>query len=244
MKSELLYQVLEISKPWQVVDVSYSAQARQIDVYVARTPERSSWFSRPQPATAGSRKQVWRHVNFGHWRCFIHLDSAPPPDALLWSGGSEMPFTHALARQVQQLLTQGLSLQAIGELLDLQFAELWKFKHTLDSVQAALAIGAMTPPAVPLRALHPTSHAGVPDVGAPIWEMLLGGAILIDIRFLSLKLLLTKLRKHASVVEDSDVRRVKVGEIHRYFSRYGHMLEYELAQLHAYAQLHGQENDQ
>lgn len=248
--SELLHQVLDIRKPWQVVDVSYSTQARQVDIHIARAPERSSWFSRPQPAAAGSTRQVWRHVNLGHWRCFIHLSGAvqPPPDASLWSGTREMPFTHALARQVVQLLAQGLTMQAICELLDLQFAELWKFKHTLDSGQTAAASSAGSPTVPPAAAapLRPV-HSNVPDAGDPIWEKLVGGAIHIDIRFLSLKLLLTKLRKHASVIEDSDVRRLKVVEIHRYFSRYEHMLEYELAQLQTlrtYAQPHDQEKNQ
>lgn len=242
--SELLHQVLEIEKPWQVVDVAYDPKARQVDIRIAESQERSSWFARQRPAAVETTKQVWRHVNLAQRRCFIHLHSGllPPPAAALWAGGKEQPFTHALARQVVQLLGQGLKMQAICELLDLQLADLWKFKYALDSGHTGLAASA---PALPLTAAQRGSPgAGVPDAGEAIWEKLLGGSVHIDIRFLSLKLLLTKLRKHVSVIEDSDVRRLKVIEIHRYFSRYEHMLDYELKQLrllHTHAQ--AQEND-
>lgn len=244
--SELLHQVLEIEKPWQVVDVAYDAQARQVDIRIAESPERGSWFSRPRPAAAETTKQVWRHVNLAQRRCFIHLHSTvrPPPAAAQWSGGKELPFTHALARQIVQLLAQGLKMQAICELLDLQLADLWKFKYALDSGQTGLAARA---PTLPLSAAQRSSPgAGVPDAGDAIWEKLLGGSVHIDIRFLSLKLLLTKLRKHVSVIEDNDIRQLKVIEIHRYFSRYEHMLEYELKQLQllrTHTQPQGREND-
>jgi len=229
--SELLQQMLEIEKPWQVVDVSYDTQARQVDIHVAETPARSSWFARPRPAAGETSRQVWRHVNLGQRRCFIHLLTSvqPPPVAALWSGGKALPFTHALARQVIQLLAQGLKMQAICELLDLQLADLWKFKYALDSGQTGLAPSTPAPPAIATPARP--SDSAVPEIGDPIWEKLLGGSIHIDIRFLSLKLLLTKLRKHVTATEDSDVRQLRVMEIHRYLSRYEHVLEYELKQL-------------
>lgn len=244
--SELLQQVLEIEKPWQVVDVSYNTQARQVDIHVAEALERSSWFARPRPTAGETTRQVWRHVNLGQRRCYIHLLSTeqPPPTAALWSGGKAMPFTHALARQVIQLLAQGLKMQAICELLDLQLAELWKFKYALDSGQTGLAPSTPAPP--PSAAPARPADSAVPEVGDPIWEKLLGGSIHIDIRFLSLKLLLTKLRKHVTATEDSDVRRLRVVEIHRYLSRYEHMLEYELKQLQvlrSHSQPQGREKD-
>ncbi len=60
---------------------------------------------------------------------------------------------------------------------------------------------------------------------------LLDGSTNIDIRVLSLKLLLTKLREQMRVITDAEVRVLKAYELQRYFLRYEQMLGHELGQL-------------
>src|SRR5574343_187129 len=67
--------------------------------------------------------------------------------------------------------------------------------------------------------------------GPSIWLELLSGQRQIDIRALSLKLLLTKLRDQAQQITDAEVRLLKAHELQRYFVRHAHLLGHELAQL-------------
>lgn len=143
-----------------------------------------------------------------------------------------MPFTHALSRQIAALLMHGVNLQAICSVLDISLTDLWKLKYNLDSGKTRLTGVAASAPA-PEQSVRPVnaSNDGVPDTTDPIWERLLDGSINIDIRFLSLKLLLTKLREQMRVIEDNDVRMLKVYEIQRYFERNEPRLKHELLQL-------------
>lgn len=231
--TELLQAGLEIDGRWQIVDVSYDSPRRQFDVRVAETAGRGGWFSRPKSAGSASERHVWRHVNVGTRRCFVHLSAAPGqlPSDQPWSGEPDMPFTHALSRQIASLLMHGVNLQAICSLLDISLTDLWKLKYNLESGKTRLA---SVPPSSPSpEPSKPASSAdgGVPDTTDPVWEQLLDGSINIDIRFLSLKLLLTKLREQMRVIDDNDVRMLKIYEIQRYFERNEPRLKHELMQL-------------
>ncbi|GAA0770961.1 hypothetical protein GCM10009107_63130 [Ideonella azotifigens] len=71
----------------------------------------------------------------------------------------------------------------------------------------------------------------LPDATDPLWLALLEGECSLDVRALGLRLLLTQLRSQIRVIEDSDVRMLKLVEIHRYFSRHQGALGYEISQL-------------
>ncbi|MGE5471093.1 MAG: hypothetical protein ACM3X0_09885 [Bacteroidota bacterium] len=226
--TELLHSGLEIDERWQIVDASYDASLRQFDVRVSEPAGREGWFSRPRSASSASEKHVWRHVNMGTRRCFVHLSVTPGqlPVDQPWSGAKDMPFTHALTRQIAALLMQGINLQTICTLLDISLADLWKFKCSLDSGKTRLSPGATA-----AQSAAGTGDSTVPDATDAVWEQLLDGSLNIDIRFLSLKLLLTKLREQMRVIEDSDVRMLKVYELQRYFERNESRLSHELLQL-------------
>ena len=138
---ELLHTGLEIDNRWQILDFSYDSATRQFDVRIGEAGERGGWFSRQKSPGVGSEKHVWRHVNLGTRRCFVHLAVAPGqcPSDLPWSGEKDMPFTHALSRQIAALLLQGVNLQTICSLLDIALTDLWKFKYALDSGKTRLA---------------------------------------------------------------------------------------------------------
>ena len=232
--TELLQAGLEIDSRWQITNAAYDSSRRQFDVHVTETVGRGGWFSRAKTPAAASEKYVWRHVNLGTRRCFVHLSVTPGqlPADQLWSGERDIPFTHALSRQIATLLLHGVNLQAICSALDISITDLWKLKYNLDSGKSRLA-------AIPAANATPTANTeknqsttgSVPDTTNPIWEQLLDGSVNIDIRFLSLKLLLTKLREQMRVIDDNDVRMLKIYEIQRYFERNEPRLKHELAQL-------------
>ncbi len=225
MKSEdLLSQALAIEAPWQIVRVRDDLGKRQIDVWVAPAGQRSGWFFGSRPTVDASREQIWRHINLGNSRCLIH---AVPPAAALgeppsWCGEGELPFTRAMARQIASMLREGVKLQSVCTLLDVTIADLWKFKHNLDSGKAGLTAPSVAPA---------EAASSVPEADDPIWEKLLDGSLNIDIRMLSLKLLLSKLREQMRVITDPEVRVLKSYEIQRYFVRYEQTLGHELGQL-------------
>ncbi|MBK7900993.1 MAG: hypothetical protein KA603_05110 [Azonexus sp.] len=228
MKSEdLLRSVLEVEAPWQIVKVRDDLGKRQVDVWVAQQTGRSGWFFGSKATVPQDREQVWRHINLGGSRCLIHAVPAVMPggQAPLWCGDGDLPFTRAMSRQIASMLLEGVKFQSICSILDVTVADLWKFKHSLDSGKAGLSSAPPPPPA----AAAPSTR--VPEADDPVWEKLLDGSTNIDIRVLSLKLLLTKLREQMRVITDAEVRVLKAYELQRYFLRYEQMLGHELGQL-------------
>ena len=71
----------------------------------------------------------------------------------------------------------------------------------------------------------------MPDVTDPIWQELVEGKLPVDIRVLSLQLLLTRMRTQFATIDDRDVRLLKLRDLHRYVIRNERVLDYELAQL-------------
>lgn len=228
MKAEdLLQKLLEIEPPWQVVRVREDLGKRQVDVWVAPQTGKNSWFFGAKTAIVPEdREQTWRHINLGDTRCVVHAeartDLAPQP----WRGETGQPFTHALSRLVVTMMHDGIKLQSICAILDITVGDLWKFKHGLDSGKTGLS---MTLAPVPADDSAPESK--VPDSEASVWSGLLDGSIDIDIRLLSLKFLLTKMREQMRVITDPEVRALKCHELQRFFVRYEKTLGHELAQL-------------
>ena len=220
MKSEdLLRQALGIEAPWQIVRVRDDLGRRQVDVWVAPSANRGGWFFASRQPVDDDREQVWRHINLGTSRCLVH--AVPPADgaeAPAWCGDDELPFSRAMTRQIADMLRDGVKLQSVCALLDIAIADLWKFKHSLDNGRIGLSGG-------------DTPASRVPEADDPVWERLLAGSAQLDIRVLSLKLLLAKLREQMRVISDPAVRQLKAYELQRYFVRYEAALGHELAQL-------------
>jgi hypothetical protein len=85
----------------------------------------------------------------------------------------------------------------------------------------------------PTHRRRPTS-GDIPDVSDPVWLKLIEGQVDLDIRALSLKLLMTRLRSQLEVITDEEVRMLKLRELHRYFVKNARMLGHELSQLRTY----------
>lgn len=239
MKNEdLLRQALDIDDPWHIVRIRNDLGKRQIDIWVGREV-RKTWFFAARSDTLEPNERVWRHINIGNARCLVHAVVPPGEErfSLQWLGDDGQTFTRSLVRQIGAMLKEGISLQAICSLLDIPVTDLWKLKHGFDSGKTGLPQPTGLPDDIQASAdLMPGEQSVVPATrvpppDSPLWEQLLDGTVNLDIRALSLKLLLTKLREHYAVISDSEVRVLKSHELQRYFVRHEKLLGHELAQL-------------
>lgn len=231
----LLNRMLQVEAPWTVRDYSFSESGRRLDVSLGiETPR--SWFGRIKKTPLEETEKVWRHVNFDQSQCYIHV--FVPKGASLakqnWAGEEDSVFTRAMARQVFALLREGAGYEGICSLLGVAFNDIWKFKYALDSGQANQPQPEPTPrpsasiaaPVIPADASTP-----VPDVDSPVWQQLVESRLDLDIRVLSLKLLLTRIRSQLDLVQDEEMKHLKMRELHRYFLKNQRMLGHELEQL-------------
>ncbi|QBM26271.1 hypothetical protein [Hydrogenophaga pseudoflava] len=232
----LLRQLLLIERPWEVRDYRLDVRKRRCDVWIGQEPERG-WFGRPKSAPAGELA-VWQHLAIGPVRFHLHVTVPHGFESrgIGWMGDAGMPFTRALAARVFALFGEGVPLQSVCTLLDLSLQDVWRYRYALDTGRA----GGSEPvarPAEPAQApaATPTGPApastAVPDVTDPVWLRLLDGDLSLDIKVLSLKLMLTKLRSQLDLIHDEEVRLLKLKELHRYFVKNERVLTHELDQL-------------
>lgn len=239
----LLGRLLRIERPWEIREYQFRPVSQRLDVWVGTQHEQHGWlgFGRKQSAQEVERG-TWQQVNLGDWRCYMHV-LAPADfdvDDLPWIHSLKLPLSKALSRQVFALFNEGVSLDAICAITGIPLDDIWKFKFSLDHgrvrigarAMTALGASAMPAPAVSEPAVAGAVGAGeVPDVADPVWLQLLEGRREIDIRVLSLKLLLTRLRSQMQLIDDDEVRMLKLREIHRYFEKNARMLGHELTQM-------------
>ena len=227
----LLRQLLLIERPWEVREYRLDVRRRRCDVWVFQEPERG-WFGRAKPAPAGETA-VWQHLAIGPVRFHLHvtLPLGFESKGVGWMGETGMPFTRALAARVFALFGEGVSLQSVCTLLDLSLQDVWRYRYALDTGRTGGG-----EPEAPSRPAAPTADpvtasALVPDVTDPVWLRLLDGDMSLDIKVLSLKLMLTRLRSQLDLIHDEEVRMLKLKELHRYFVKNERVLTHELDQL-------------
>lgn len=228
----LLRQLLLIERPWEVRDYRLDVRKRRCDVWIAQEPERG-WFGRAKAAPAGETA-VWQHLAIGPVRFHLHvtLPLGFDPKGIGWMGETGMPFTRALAARVFALFGEGVSLQSVCALLDLSLQDVWRYRYALDTGRAGGAEPEAPVRAAAVSAAEPARpDSAVPDVTDPVWLRLLDGDMSLDIKVLSLKLMLTKLRSQLELIHDEEVRLLKLKELHRYFVKNERVLAHELDQL-------------
>lgn len=225
----LLRHLLLVDGPWEISDYQLDLRKRRCDVWIGPQVERG-WFGRPKKGVPVRMQQhMWQHLSLGSVRFFLHVSipSASEVDKLPWMGDPGLPFTTALAQQVFAFFNEGVSLQAICSLMKLSLNDVWRYRFALDNgrVQVQAAVAATLPSATPDAA------GNVPDVTDPIWLRLANGDLQLDIRVLSLKLMLTRVRSQLDLISDDEVRLLKLRDLHRYFVKNERVLSHELAQL-------------
>lgn len=241
----LLRQLLSVSGGWDVTDYELDLRKQRCDVWVGPQVERG-WFGRPRKTHAGPTDQhVWRHLAFGRTRFVIHVTAPQGSDLsrMIWAGDAGMPFTRALAQHVFLMFNEGLSIEAICKLHGLSLNDVWKYRFAVDNGLVNVQAGqSTTPPAALAQQSAAPRPAGaalmaangsdsVPDVADPVWMQLASGELKLDIRVLSLKLMLTKVRSQLEVIHDDEIRMLKLRDLHRYFIKNERALSYELAQI-------------
>lgn len=221
LTEDLLQKILGIAPPWRIVRLRDDLGKDQIDIWVALQTGKGLFGAVKTAAISESRASVWRHVNLGKWRCLIHaeIDTAHPD--LPWQGDPGQPFTRIMTQRVVTMMRDGLKLQSICSLFDIPVADLWKFRHGLDS--GVIGIGRIS--------ARTAATSSVPDAEAPVWNALMQGDMDIDIRLLSLKFLLTKMREQMRLISDPEVQSLKCYELHAFFVRYEKNLKHEISQL-------------
>lgn len=173
----------------------------------------------------------WAHIGVAGARCEIVLalrDGQQVPSAS-WSGDIDAQFTRTLSRVAMDLLLEGATMDQLSRVLQVPFADLWKFKFRLDQgkTPAPAQLERRNTMPMPLTA----TDDALPDPSDPLWLALLHGERELDVRTLSLKLLLTKLRAQAHGIRDDEVMMLKMVELHRFFERHQVVLQHEIAQL-------------
>lgn len=233
----LLRLLLWIEGPWEITDYQIELRRRRCDVWIGPQVERG-WFGRPRNKVATpTTPHVWQHLALGEIRFRVHV--ALPEDrstqGVAWMGTPGQPFTAALAQQVFTLFNEGLSLQSICSTQKLSLSDVWRYRFALDHGKAQ-AHGSATVPSARARvetaALAPAERSDVvPDVADPVWLRLASGELQLDIRVLSLKLMLTRVRSQLDLISDDEVKLLKLRDLHRYFVKNERVLTHELAQL-------------
>lgn len=229
-------QLLRLDEPWTVTRCETHRALRRYDLWIALEEPRS-WFSLGRRPSRPTESRSWRHMNFGDWQVHLHVTLPQGGDLsrLVWAGERDLPFTRALTQHIFGLLKAGCSFQAVGELLDVPQADVWRFRYFLDHGRWS---GAEAPPAAAAvagvaAAPGVVADDDLPAANDPVWLAVLEGRMQLDIRVLGLKLLLTRLRAQLDLIPDKEVRQLKVQEFHRYFSKNRHLLAFELEQIRA-----------
>lgn len=231
-------ELLGVQPPWQVQSVRIADRDPIVAVQIGRAPESSPRFWGSRRASPGGKRLHWHHLGLAGRRCEITLQLAEGqniPQAP-WSGDPDLPFTHALSRQVLDLMLDGATMAQLCRLLELPLGELWKYKFRLDQGSArAPRVDPAPPPVVAaMPRPEPGTPEGEPAVPAeddPVWQALLTGRRTLEVQALSLRLLLSKLIREAASHDDPDLHRQAAQSLQRYFLRHQALLGPELRQL-------------
>jgi hypothetical protein len=219
--AEVWRQLLRVEEPWSVLGFTIDPVCRNHEVIVGLGTAKG-WFSGAPKAAAPGFERLWRHVNFGDWDVTVRVIAPTGANlsGLPWAGQGGLPFTNLLSQEIFALLRHGLSTQAIAEHLRLPHDDLWRFRHAIDA-------GHWLPP---LEQGTDTDEA-LPSIANPVWLGLLDGTRELDVRLLSLKLMLTKLRSQLAANPGEAARVLTVQELYGFFVRNKRSLEHEIAQL-------------
>lgn len=256
--AEQLALAANIALPWRATRCHVDAAGKMVHLWITRHPQqrvvkKRNWLGMTtvhaaSPPPPEGPDLHWRHLNCMDFTCTVHtLDQLDPRHHdLPWFGQSGFPFSNSLSRQMLACLVEGLELSAICALFKVSFADLWKFKYGLDNglikfdhVPTRKPV-ASDPPAGPAQSVSPPAAAsGVPEVSDPVWEQLLTGSLVIQIKTLGFQLLLTKLMQQVSLQQTDDVKLLKLRELHRYVERNARSLGMELQQLRSHASAMG-----
>lgn len=251
----ILDLILGIKSPCEIVKRTVNHNQRRIDIWVTLQASlasqdvttKSSWFgfkkavpkvSQALEITDFTAFNAWRHLDLADWQIVVHTPSPTPPAMLNqpWTGVVGQHFSHSLSRVIVSMLAEGASLAVICTTLKVNLTDLFKYKFALDKGQVGiLSQGTAVPQTTALlgetRLGAGTIVSVVPSLDNAVWTAIASGKLDIEIKTLSLRLLLTKVKSHFRLAVDDEVRILHVRELHRYFEKNQRSLTHELAQI-------------
>ncbi|MCC5810600.1 MAG: hypothetical protein JJU06_09525 [Ectothiorhodospiraceae bacterium] len=228
---ELYRQLLAIGDPWRVRRLEINVRDKRLDIWVEHVAGSTGGFlSRAlgKKSAGFDRERVWRHLNVGRYRAFVHSEAAPS-GVEPFLGEEGIPFTNAMAARVSSLLAVGTCYRAICTAMDLDFEDVWQLK-------AARYRGADTNDTAPdagneLVAWTSGGLPPIPDVSDPVWERMLAGDHNSRIKILSLRLLLSQTQIQLRNVDDPSLRQQKIHKLRRYFINNARALRPEMQRI-------------
>lgn len=243
--------LLGIQSPWQVVKHAFNPISQRLDVWIATIsssapskPEKSNWFdfgTKTQtttvlPAIDLSSYSAWQHQNMAAWQVYVHspLSMQQSLIHMPWAGEAGQHFSRAMSRQIFGMMEEGASLSVICSALNVSLTDLWKFKLGIDKGTIGIQAKERAPRviATPVAgSLSETTASHVPSLDNLIWIELASGTLNFEVKTLSLRLLLTKIKAQFRLAMDDEVRALHIRELHRYFEKNQRALGHELAQL-------------
>ena len=242
-----------VPRPWRATQYRMDDITKKVHLWITRQAQpqaerKRNWFGMAAvqpvaPAMATGPEMQWRHLNVMNFTCHIH--TTDPLDErhyeLPWLGQPGLPFSNRLSHQVFACLAEGMEMSAVCTMLDIPFADLWRFKYALDKglVKFEYTPAKKTDSATAVASstfMPSTLASNVPDVTDPIWERLITGELNVQIKTLSLQLMFTKLRQQFSLQQNDEVKLMKLRELHRYVERNERSLAHELRQFRELSQ--------
>lgn len=241
--------LLGIDAPWVVTKAQFNHNLKRVDVWIGvqhvQVKSTSGWFGRKKsqetPATLSAASyEKWRHLNLAGWQTFVHSPWPTPSDLLQkpWVGEAGQHFSHAQSRLIFTMMGEGASLATICAALEVSLADLWKFKLALDKgvVGSSAPLAKSSKPAFvsaqPQTAAAKAEYDSlVPALDDAVWLTLASGRMDMEIKTLSLRLLLTRVKSQYQMAADDEVRALRIRELHRFFEKNQRALSHELGQL-------------
>jgi hypothetical protein len=243
--SAILNAVLGISAPWEVTKFTVNHNLKRIEVWIDQATvanAKRGWFGVKKEATKQRGASAggyipWRHLNLAGWPTYVYSPLPTPPSLIQmpWVGEPGQHFSHAMSRLIFTMMGEGASLATICATLQINLTDLWKYKLALDKgrvgVQANAVSAARSNGIKNELAAIATIGSVVPNLDDSIWQALAAGAIEIQIKTLSLRLLLTRVKSQYQMAADDEVRTLGIRELHRFFEKNQRALSHELAQI-------------
>jgi len=225
----LLRQLLMIERPWEIREYKLDLATLRCEVWVAPEGERGGWFGRERRAPRVVAQHSWDHLPLGGLQVRLHVGftTGLAPQQAPWMGEPGQPFTRALVDRLHGHFREGVTVQALCGLMGLRVQDVWRCRYAYDN-----GPGKAPPPTVEAAPPGLATTARVPDLHDPVWQRLVEGDLTLDIRVLSLKLMLTRVRAQLDRVHDEGQRLQQLHELHRYFVKHERLLAHELAQMH------------
>jgi hypothetical protein len=238
--------LLGLEAPWVVTKSQFNENLKRVDIWIGiqHVQIKSGWFGRKKSSVVSATFNVasyekWRHLNLAGWQTYVH-SPWPTPSALVqkpWVGEAGQHFSHALSRLIFTMMGEGASLATICAALQVSLTDLWKYKLALDKGTVGSSAPAIkTKPAfVNTLADGSTTMVArenmVPPLDDSVWQALAAGGMEIEIKTLSLRLLLTRVKSQYQMAADDEVRTLRIRELHRFFDKNQRALSHELGQL-------------